>query len=490
VSAWLLACVLAGCQTVPPQASPSAPLPISWTLEAPWRAAEPGDALSKGPWWQRFNDPVLDALIEQSMALSPNLALARARMAQARAALAGSAANERPQIGLGARAARQAISANRPLSNYNAGNQSTTQNDVTAALTVGYEVDLAGRVQHSVEAGRAGLEQATADVENARLILTADLAANYFNAREIDTELDVLGRSLGLQRRALELVTARHDLGAATGLDVAQQQALLDSTLVQVDLLRRQRAAFEHAVGTLAGVDAPGFALPLRQGPAAEPPAIPLGVPSDILQRRPDVASAERAMAAANAQIGVARAAFFPSVNLGGSYGSESRSASTLLAAPSLIWSVGVSAVQVLFDGGRLQAGVDFARASHAATVANYRRVVLAAMQEVEDGITGMAALERAEGQARQAAAAAGRVLDMATARYEGGAAVYLEVIAAQQAVLASERQAAQLRGQRLLTAVFLVKALGGDWQPAQVPTPPKLASAGGSSVIRRWGER
>jgi outer membrane protein TolC len=195
-------------------------------------------------------------------------------------------------------------------------------------------------------------------------------------------------------------------------------------------------------------------------------------------------------MAAANAQIGVARAAFFPSVNLGGSIGSESRSLSTLLAAPSLIWSVGVSAVQVLFDGGRLQAGVDFARAGHAATVANYRRVVLTAMQEVEDGITGVAALERAEGQARQAAAAAGRVLDMATARYEGGAAVYLEVIAAQQAVLASERQTAQLRGQRLLTAVFLVKALGGDWQPAPVPTPPKLASAGGSSVIQHWGER
>jgi NodT family efflux transporter outer membrane factor (OMF) lipoprotein len=463
-AALLAAIVLAGCNTAPLEPAPALPIPAAWKLEAPWQVAQPADSLGKGPWWLRFQDPELNALAERAIAGSPTLALAQARLAQARALLAGTSANLLPQVGVSSRASRLAISANRPLSNYNAPNQSTTQNDLTAALTVGYEVDLAGRVQRSVEAGRASLEQATADAENVRLVLTADLAANYFNLREIDTELDVLARSLALQRRALELVSARHDLGAATGLDVAQQQALLDTTLVQVDVLRRQRGVFEHAVGTLAGMDAPSFSLAPRSTPVGEPPTVPLGVPSDILQRRPDVAAAERAMAAANAQIGVARAAFFPSVNLGANYGTDSRSWSTLLAAPSLLWSVGVSITQTLFDGGRVRAGVDFAQAGHAAAVASYRRVVLQAMQEVEDGITGLATLDSAETQARQAARSANRVLDMATARYDGGVAPYLDVITAQQALLTTERQTAQLRGQRLLTAVFLVKALGGDW--------------------------
>jgi len=190
-----------------------------------------------------------------------------------------------------------------------------------------------------------------------------------------------------------------------------------------------------------------------------------LGVPSDILERRPDVASAERAMAAANAQIGVARAAFYPSITLAPTYGVDSRMLSTLFDAPSLLWSIGLSATQTLFDGGRISANVDFARAGYDGTVATYRRVVLTAMQEVEDGITGLAALESASTQAQTAVASARRVLDMATARYEGGATSYLDVITAQQSLLTSERQATQLTGQRLLTSVFLVKALGGDWQ-------------------------
>jgi len=267
-----------------------------------------------------------------------------------------------------------------------------------------------------------------------------------------------------LQQRALELIGARHDLGAASGLDVAQQQALLDGTRVQLDLLRRQRGPFEHALASLVGVPAPGFALAadLRE---IEVPTIPIGLPSDLLERRPDVASAERAMAVANAQIGVASAAFFPSLTLGGNLGTERRELPLLFNAPSLLWSVGVSATQALFDGGRMQANVDFARAGHVAAVASYRRVVLQAMQEVEDGITGLSALERAAAQAQLAVDSAAKVLQMATARYEGGASTYLDVISAQQALLAAERQATQLRGQRWLTAVFLIKALGGDWR-------------------------
>jgi len=297
-----------------------------------------------------------------------------------------------------------------------------------------------------------------------RLLITADLASAYFSLRALDIELDVLSRSIALQRRSLQLVTDRHDLGAASGLDVAQQQALLDSTLTQVDLLRRQRSTLEHAIATLTGTPAPVFSLPADLRVPA-PPAIPLGVPSDVLERRPDVASAERAMAAANAQMGIASAAFFPSISLGGAYGYQSRELSTLFEMPSLIWSLGISLLQPLFDAGRIQANADFTSAGYNATVANYRRTVLTAMQEVQDGITGLTRLESASAQSAKAIASATRALDLATARYEGGIAAYLEVIVAQQALLNNERLAAQLLGQRLLLSVFLVKALGGGWQ-------------------------
>jgi NodT family efflux transporter outer membrane factor (OMF) lipoprotein len=461
----LAALVLAACATPPEYRKPALDMPAKWKLEAPWREGTPSDAMPKGPWWKSFGDPDLDALETQALANSPNLAVASARLAQARAQLAAADAGRFPLFGASVRGARQRISANRPLSNYSAPNFDTVQNDYIGLLSASYELDLAGRVRSTIEGAAATLEQSAADFENTRLVLTADLATAYFNLRALDIELDVLARSLDLQRRALELATARHDLGATSGLDVAQQQALLDSTLTQVDVLRRQRGVFEHAIGTLTGAGAPAFDLPPKVQ-ALLPPAVPLGVPSDILERRPDVASAERAMANANAQIGVANAAFYPSITLGATLGSETRYLPALYDTPSLIWSIGANVAQTLFDGGRLRANSEAARAAYDATVANYRRVVLTAMQEVEDGITGMASLERAYNQALLANASASRVLDLATARYEGGATAYLEVITAQQALLNSERLAAQLLGQRLLSAVFLVKALGGDWQP------------------------
>lgn len=461
------ALALAGCAAGPDYRRPDVEMPAAWKLDEPWRTGAPADAADKGPWWRRFGDARLDALAQAALDNSPTLALAHARLTQARALADAAGAGLFPQIGAGARASRLKISANRPLSNYAAPNFSTVQNDFALSFTVGYELDLAGRVSRSVEGAQASAEQAAADLANTRLLLTADLAANYFNLRALDVELDVLARSIALQRRALELIAARHDLGASSGLEVAQQQALLDSTLTQVDVLRKQRSQFEHAIATLTGTPAPSFAIePAPREPA--PPAVPLGVPSDVLQRRPDVAAAERAMAAANAQIGVARAAFFPSVMLTPTLGVDSRALSSLFDAPSLLWSIGVAATGTLFDGGRLRAGVDFAQAGYAATVANYRRTVLGAMQEVEDGITGLAALDRASTQARAAVDSSRRVLDLANARYEGGASAYLDVITAQQALLASERQAAQLRGQQMLTAVLLVKALGGDWERGQ----------------------
>jgi NodT family efflux transporter outer membrane factor (OMF) lipoprotein len=462
----LVAAALAvgGCAVGPDYKRPAPELPVAWKLDAPWRTGDPADGVDKGPWWQAFGDPQLDALEQRASDHSPTLAIAAARLAQARATVTATSAGLFPSLSLASRDARTRTSANRPLSAYGTQNFSVVQNDFNLGFTASYEVDLAGRVSRSVEGARASAEQSVADLANTRLMVSAELASDWFSLCTLDVSLDVLDRSIALQRRALDFVSSRHDLGAGTGLEVAQQQALLDNTLTQVDVQKRQRAQFEHAIATLVGDPAPTFSLP-SAARSLRPPVVPLGLPSDLLQRRPDVASAERAMAVANAQIGVATAAFYPSVILGPSIGEESRLISTLFDAPSLVWSIGVSATQALFDAGRTRANVDFARAGYDISVATYRRTVLTAMQEVEDGITGVASLDRATSQADVAVASAQRVLDMSNARYEGGVATYLDVITAQQSLLSAQLQAAQLAGQRQLVATALVKALGGDWR-------------------------
>jgi NodT family efflux transporter outer membrane factor (OMF) lipoprotein len=479
--------LLSACAVGPDYQQPQVDLPVTWKLEAPWRQAKPSDAADKGAWWLRYGDPILNRLQDQVVAANPTLAVATARLAQARANADASSSGLFPQLTGGARATRLKISGNRPLTNYASPQYSTVQNDYALSFNASYEVDLFGRVQRSVEGTRASAQQAAADLANTRLVLTTELAANYVNLRALDTEIDVVNRSVALQRRALDLITARYDGGAASGLEVAQQQALLDNTLTQIEILAKQRAQFEHAIASLTGTPAPVFSLPPQPLDAVmTPPAIPLGVPSDLLERRPDIAAAERAMAAANAQIGVATAAFYPSVILNPSLGVDSREIATLFDAPSLLWSIGVSATQSLFDAGRTRANVDFARAGYDATVGNYRRVVLGAMQEVQDGITGLAALDRATAQSRTAVADARKVLDMAADRYGGGATTYLDVITAQQAVLNTERQAAQLTGQRLLVSVLLVKALGGDWSKADAGA--QAARDGGSGDAQGGG--
>jgi multidrug efflux system outer membrane protein len=457
---------LAGCAAGPDYQRPQVDLPVAWQLDAPWRTGAPADFADKGAWWQAFGDPQLDALEQRALAGSPTLAIAAARLAQARATVTATSAGLFPSLSLTTRDARSRISANRPLTSYGSVNQSTVQNDFNLGFSASYEVDLAGRVSRSVEGVRASEQQSAADLANTRLVVSAELAADWFSLCTLDATLDVLDRSIALQRKALDFVDSRHQLGAGTGLEVAQQQALLDNTLTQVDVQKRQRAQFEHAIATLVGVPAPGFSIP-RTVRRLQPPALPLGVPSDLLQRRPDVAGAERAMAVANAQIGVATAAFYPSVILGGSVGDESRLLSSLFDAPSLVWSLGVSATQAIFDAGRTRANVDFARAGYDVSVATYRRTVLTALQEVEDGITGVASLDRATTQAETAVQSAQRVMDMAQARYEGGASTYLDVITAQQSLLTAQTQATQLAGQRQLAATALVKALGGGWQVA-----------------------
>jgi NodT family efflux transporter outer membrane factor (OMF) lipoprotein len=342
------------------------------------------------------------------------------------------------------------------------------QNDFVLGPTVNYEADLFGRVRREVEGARASEQQAEADFENTRLMLTAQLATDYFALRELDAELAVVRHSLELQRDALGFIASRHDLGFATGLDLAQQQALVDASATQLELLDYQRAQYLHAIATLVGVPAPSFAIPPALATASLP-TIPVGLPSDLLQRRPDVASAERSMAAANARIGVARAAYYPSIVLGAGFGEtnagwQSTALSTLFEAPSRLWSLGLSATQTLFDAGKIRANVRFADADYTAAVATYRQTVLTAMEEVENGITGLASLDRAVTQADASVSSAQDAFDIATARYKGGVDTYLEMITAQQVLLGNQRQAVQVRGQQFATAVYLVKALGGGW--------------------------
>jgi NodT family efflux transporter outer membrane factor (OMF) lipoprotein len=469
VLAAALPLALAACAVGPDYQRPGAELPAAWTTEKPWRTGAPADAAERGNWWEVFGDARLDALEADAVAHNQTLLVAGERLAQARAQASVASAALFPSLSANAGALRDRQSANRPRGNYAVPNSGVVQNDLTAGFGVRYELDLFGGVRRQVESARASAEQSRADLANARLVLTAELAADYFSLRALDAEIDVVRRNIVAERRALEFVSSRHDMGVASGLDLAQQQSQLDTTITQIDLLRVQRAQFEHALATLTGVPAPAFAL-APEIVALNVPAIPVGVPSDLLERRPDVASAERAVAAANAQIGVAKAAYFPTVPLVGGYGVESNVAGSLFNAASSLWSLGVSASQPLFDAGRISATVDFARAGYRATVAQYREAVLTAMQEVEDGMTGISNLDRASSEAGAAVASAQRVVDLANDRYTGGLATYLDVVTAQQALLANERQQVQIRGQQMLVAVYLVKALGGGWTGAGGP--------------------
>jgi multidrug efflux system outer membrane protein len=469
----LIAALLAGCAVGPDYHRPSTDVPPAWRPEAPWQEAAPKDAALKGNWWELFQDPQLNPLVEQAMTGNQNLRVAAARLEQAHDQLTIARSGLFPSVELSASATRSKDSANRPLAAYSSPNQSTVQNDFRLGPSVNYEVDLFGRVRREVEGARATAQQAEADFENTRLLLTSTLVNDYFSLRELDAEIGVVRHSLELQNDALTFVSSRHDLGFATGLDLAQQQALYDASATQLELLQVQRAQFEHAIATLVGTPAPTFELPAAN--ATPPlPLLPVGLPSDLLQRRPDVASAERAMAAANARIGVARAAYFPTIDLLPGFGSpsvgwESNALATLFAAPSRLWSIGLSASQTLFDAGKTRANVHFADADYTAAVASYRQTVLTAMEEVENGITGLATLERAERQASASVRSAQRAFDIATDRYKGGVDTYLDVITAQQTLLTNQRQAVQIQGQQFTTAVFLVKALGGGWDPATI---------------------
>src|SRR5580692_11786202 len=323
VQAIAAAALTASCAVGPDYQRPAADVPPSWKPEAPWHEAAPGDTALKGSWWELFDDPALNPLVAKALASNQNLQVAAARLQQAQAQLTVARSALFPAIGISASASRSKDSANRPLAAYSEPNQSTVQNDFLLGPSVNYELDLFGRVRREVEGARASAQQAEADFENTRLLLTAQLVTDYFALRELDAELAVVRHSLDLQRDALGFIASRHDLGFATGLDLAQQQALVEAAATQMELLDNQRAQFEHAIATLVGTPAPGFVIPAAPATASLPD-IPVGLPADLLQRRPDVASAERSMAAANARIGVARAAYYPNIELGTIFGEPS----------------------------------------------------------------------------------------------------------------------------------------------------------------------
>jgi len=459
-----MALSLAACTVGPDYARPQAEVPPTWQTDSYWRVATPSHAPVSPDWWSSFGDPMLGTLESQALAQNQTLVAASAHYAQARATLANTSAQQIPEVDFGAQASRFRISQNRPLTNYDTPTMSTVQNNVQLGPTINYDTDLFGRIRREVEGAKASAEQSADDLANARLVLTTDLATDYFSLRELDSEIDVLNQAVQLQQKALDYVTSEHDLGSVSGLDVLQQKSLLDSTRVQAQLLLNQRAQFEHAIAALVGVPAPQFAIAPKVLDV-KVPSIPLGVPSDVLQRRPDIASAERAMAAANAQIGVAKAAFFPSLTLTPSIGWESTQFASLLSAPTLMWTLGAAVGQVLFDGGRRAANVKYASEGYKATEANYRQTVLSAFQQVQDGITGLSVLDGAASQSHEAVADAQRLLSLANDRYSGGLVAYLDVITAQQSLLTSERQDVQIHGQQMTLSVSLVKALGGGWE-------------------------
>jgi multidrug efflux system outer membrane protein len=459
---------------------PEVTVPTNWQAPAPWHEASPLDHIPKGSWWTVFGDAELNQYEEQAMANNQSLKAGVARLAQARAIARVTAAGLYPELDAHVSAYRDRISGNRPLNGSTISPVAVTQNDFSIPFTLNYEVDLFGRVRHSVEAANASLQASTADLENVRLLVSSELAADYFQLRELDAEIAVIQRSLGFQQKGLELVQKRHEGGAVSGLDVAQQQTVLDSSYAQLALLQQQRSQYEHAIATLQGLPASSFKAPVRSLDA-QPPAVPLALPSELLQRRPDIAAAERQVAAANAQIGVARAAFYPSISLGGSAGFESSDLGKLFNVPSAIWSIGFSALEPLIAGGRNHARLENARAVYDENVADYRESSLVAFQQVEDALSGLNALATAFDAQQRAVDAAERSLDLANTRYTGGLVTYLDVITAQELALNNERLATQILGQRLVTSVYLVKALGGGWDSsslAAVGVKPSLKQA------------
>ncbi len=467
VATGILACgFLTGCMVGPNYKRPPAPAPEAYKTQAPWRVAAPKDSLPKGTWWEVFNDAELNSYEQQLLAANQSLLAAKDRLEEARSLARVTSAGFFPQANVDPSATRQRYAGDRP--EVVTLGRPLTQSTYEVPFFVNYEPDLFGKVRRSMQASNANLQGSASDMSNVQLVLTAELAADYFSLRELDAETQVVQESVAIQQKGLQLVVSRHSGGVASGLDLAQQQTLLDATVSQLYLVKQQREQYEHAVAVLTGNPAATFTIPV-QPLNATPVPVPLGVPSDLLERRPDIATAERHMAYENAEVGVAKAAFYPQLTIFGAGGFESTNITNLITAPNAIWSLGGDLLEPVFNGGRNRANLALARHTYDESVANYREAVLEAFQQVEDGLTGLTELSQANLSQNAAVADAHRALEIANNRYVGGVTSYLDVITAQSALLTNQRLATQLMGQQMVTEVYLVKALGGGWDASQI---------------------
>jgi NodT family efflux transporter outer membrane factor (OMF) lipoprotein len=476
IVALILVLLLAGCTVGPKYVKPTAPTTPAYKEDPPaafkeseqWQPAHPGDQTSRGNWWEIFGDPELNQLEEQIAGFNQNLKVAEARFREARAAIRFNRAAQFPTISTVPSASYVKNSDFSP--SFPSKIQQSSKGEFVLPFDLSYELDLWGRVRRSVAAAREEAQATAADYETAKLSLEAELALDYFELRSADAQKQLLDDTVKAYTDNLQLTLRRFKGGVAPKADVAQAQTQLDTTRVQDTDVTVQRQQFEHAIAILIGRPPADFSLaavPLNY----QPPSIPIGLPSELLQRRPDIAAAERRVAEANNQIGIARAAYFPTVTLGGTAGFAGTQGSNWFSWPSGFWAVGPALAETLFDAGRRRATSESARANYDATVATYRQTSLTAFQEVEDNVAALRILENETQQQQQAVASSQLSLQLFTNRYKGGVDTYLQVITAQTIELANERNAIDILRRRLDASVLLVKALGGGWNASNLPT-------------------
>jgi NodT family efflux transporter outer membrane factor (OMF) lipoprotein len=466
---------LAGCTVGPKYIKPTVPmtetykeeLPSSFKEQEQWQPAHPADQTRRGNWWEIFGDDELNKLEEQIAGSNQTLKVAEARFREARAAIRFNQASQFPAVSTAPSASYVKSPDYSPNSPSKIQEASTS--DFVLPFDLSYELDLWGRVRRSVAAAREEAQATAADYETAKLSLEAELALDYFELRSADAQKQLLDDTVKAYTDNVELTLGRFKGGVAPKADVAQAQTQLDTTRVQETDVTVQREQFEHAIAILIGKPPAEFSLataPLNY----QPPSTPIGLPSELLQRRPDIAAAERRVAEANQQIGIARAAYFPTVSLGATAGFESTHIANLLDGPNAFWAVGPALAETLFDAGRRRATSESARANYDATVATYRQTSLTAFQEVEDNVAALRILENETQQQQQAVASSQESLQLFTNRYKGGVDTYLQVITAQTIELANERNAIDILRRRLDASVLLVKALGGGWDVSNLP--------------------
>jgi NodT family efflux transporter outer membrane factor (OMF) lipoprotein len=460
-----------GCAVGPNYRTPAVVTPAAYKEAGNWKAAQPNDQNLGGDWWKIFQDPQLDALELQVNVSNQNLKAAEAQYQEARAVLRYNRVDYYPTVTAGLSASRTRVSSRRPPPNsiFNG----ITYNDFVLPVDFSYQADVWGRVRRTVESYREQAQASAADLATVSLSLHADLAIDYFQARSLDAQEQLLTSTVKQYEDALELTQSRFQGGLSSEVEVQQAKTQLETTralAIDVGVLRAQ---YEHAVAILIGK--PPAELTLPPLPLTNPPPpIPVSVPSELLERRPDIAAAERRVAAANAQIGVAKSAYYPLIELTGGGGFESSSITTLLNGPSGLWSFGASALGTIFDVGRRRALTDQARAAYDVQVAAYRESVLTGFQQVEDNLAALRILENEAKVQDEAVTAAQSSLDLSNTRYTGGVTSYLEVTIAQSAALADEVTAVNLLGRRMANTVLLIQALGGGWDRSSLPERPE----------------